>query len=62
MKTATNPIENEIRAPTNVLLNKSLPYLSVPSKNFLEVIFAFAKAYIDKVMYHSTKRVKRKPL
>ena len=30
INTATKPMDNEIRDPTRSLLNKSLPYLSVP--------------------------------
>ena len=32
MKTAIKPTDKEIRIPYNILLNKSLPYLSVPSQ------------------------------
>ena len=41
INTATNPIKNEIRAPTSKRLNKSLPYLSVPNQKVFVVIKSF---------------------
>ena len=38
IKTAIKPIDKEIREPIITLLNKSLPYLSVPKKKVFSCI------------------------
>ena len=35
IRTAINPMDNDILDPINTRLNKSRPYLSVPKRNFL---------------------------
>ena len=53
MNTATNPIKNEILAPTKTLLKRSLPYLSVPKrkvfseiKNVISSLFLFFNSIV----------------